>query len=98
MYQKGDFMEARKYYRAAIDNLKTNMPDELLHQADSKMMQVYAAEMAQNKFLLACRHFQMGMAVFAYIKEQNPIRELLEDKTTLHDEYTKNSAQETRMI
>lgn len=80
--QMGDFKTSRQYYDAAIENMNINMPKEAIQTYDSKMMQVYAAEMAQNKFLLACRHFQMGVAAFESVKKKYPVYQLLENKAS----------------
>ena len=80
MYQKGDFKAARRYYEAAIENMKDNMP--VTDTIQSKEMQALANKLAQHKFLLACRQFQLGMACLETIKEAHPTTNLLQGKTS----------------
>ena len=42
-------------------------------------------EVGINKFLLACRHFQRGVAALQKVKRDHPMRELLAKKSFIYE-------------
>ena len=81
-----DFKKARSYYHEAIDNMNLNInggAGGMNEEIDSKLQYVHAQELAQNKFVLACRYFSLGQALKENIKHEleSAVREQLESKT-----------------
>lgn len=81
-----DYDKARQYYSAAINNMQHKIAggdSDAEHAKNLKSIaqQQVSQGLALNKFLLAIRYFQRGIAALEVIKRDYPVRQLLESKT-----------------
>lgn len=75
--QMGDYEQATTYFKEAIKNMQKNVRSDGIEDIEDKPSDMKLNdlnELAINRFILATRYFQNGMAHFEMVKSEYPVR------------------------